>query len=204
MNLVNTYVLISFIILLLFYSAKTKYFIHLLIILILSLLNEVIYFLKLETYPFTSTLYIILLFIIWLLILQKTFQIPLALLQTVLAVFVVFSLTNLLFIEKMSFNKYTFVFGSLIYMVMYLIYSFKLLKTENLSLFISNDFLLISAPILFFLGMSFLFGFRSYELTSTIVFGKMTLYKIIVYFVNLVYYTMMNLFILKERKKNYA
>src|SRR5690606_11055242 len=204
MNPVNTYVLVSFMVLLLFYSYKKKYFAHLLIILVMSLLNEVVYFLELEIYPLTSSLYIIILFIRWLLILQKAFQIPLALLQTVLAVFVVFSLSNLFFIEKLSFNKYTFVFGSLIYLLMYLVFSFRSLKTENLSLFISNDFLLISAPILFFLGMSFLFGFRSYELTSTVVFGKMTLYTIIVYFVNFVYYTMMNFFILKDRKKTYA
>lgn len=115
-------------------------------------------------------------------------------------IFLTFSLGNLLFIEGPKLNYLTFIAGALIYLVLFIFESFTQLKNENLSFFKSNTYLLLFAPVLFFLGFSFLFGFRNFDLRNTIVFGKTDLYTFICYFVNIIYYSLINLYIYKEQK----
>lgn len=115
--------------------------------------------------------------------------------------FVVFSILNLFLIEGHDdFNILTFILGSLLYILLFLYLSFANLKRENLSFFQSNDFILLFAPVLVFLGMSFIFGFKNKELNTTIIFNNIKLYTFINHFVNIVYYALINIYIFKERK----
>jgi hypothetical protein len=118
---------------------------------------------------------------------------------------IVFGIINLLFFEGLSkFNYFTFVFGALLYTIIFIYLSFKHLKKENLAFFLSNQYILLFAPVLFFLGLSFMFSFKSKELTSTYIFDGVKLYTFINYFVNLIYYFFINLYIYKEKKKGYV
>lgn len=125
--------------------------------------------------------------------------------KAVIVIHIIFGLVNLLFLEGYSkFNYYTFVFGALLYTTIFIYLSFKQLKKENLSFFLSNNYILLFAPVLFFLGLSFMFSFKSRELTSTYIFNEMKLYTFINYFVNIIYYFFINLYIFKEKKAAYV
>ena len=101
------------------------------------------------------------------------------------------------------FNKIIMIVGALIYLVLFIVISYKNLKDENIDFFKSNHFILISSPIIFFFGLSILFGFNSMKLIKTIVFGNVTLYRFIIIFVNIIYYSLLNIYIIKE-KRDYA
>lgn len=117
------------------------------------------------------------------------------------AVFLVFAVSNLLFLEGYnSFNHYTFIVGALTYIVSFIVISFRELRAERFLFFRQNQFLLLFSPILFFFGLSFVMGFRSKELASTPVLKDFNLYQVVGYFVNLIYYSLLNLYIFKERK----
>lgn len=119
--------------------------------------------------------------------------------------YIFFGFVNLLFFEGFSkFNYYTFVFGALLYTSIFIYLSFKQLKRENLSFFLSNDYILLFAPVLFFLGLSLMFSFKSKLLTSTYIFDGIKLYTFINYFVNIIYYFFISLYIYKEKKKGYV
>lgn len=125
--------------------------------------------------------------------------------KVVIVIHIIFGLINLFFLEGYSkFNYYTFVFGALLYTTIFIYLSFKQLKKENLSFFLSNNYILLFAPVLFFLGLSFMFSFKSRELTSTYIFNEMKLYTFINYFVNIIYYFFINLYIFKEKKAAYV
>lgn len=116
-----------------------------------------------------------------------------------------FALLDLFVLEKnATINKNIFIVGALLYVCLYLWHTYKSLTEENLGVFTSHHFLLISAPVLFFLGMSLLFAFISNALTTTIIFGKTTFYTVVNNFVNVVYYFLMNLYIYLKRKPTYA
>lgn len=136
----------------------------------------------------------------WLLILSRlvTFR---KIVFTLILCFIFFCIVNILFIEKFDqYNYYSFILGALFYLIIFFYESFFQLKNENFVFFSSNNFLLLFAPVFFFLGVSLMFAFDSKEITSTIVFGNVTLYKCIIYFVNLFYYALINIYIYKESK----
>jgi hypothetical protein len=121
-----------------------------------------------------------------------------------IAFYTIFSVFNLFFIEKFNLNYYTFILGSVIYVVLFLFLSFEYLKKEILDYFVSNNYIIMFAPILFFLGFSFMFSFRELNLRKTILFYNITLYNFISNFVNIIYYSLINLYIYREwrdRKK---
>lgn len=114
--------------------------------------------------------------------------------------FLLFSLSNILFIERLNLNFYTFIIGALLYVSIFIYESYKQLNKENLNYFKTNNFILLIAPILFFLGMSIVFGFRNSGIKDVIIFNKIELYTLITFTVNIIYYTLINLYIYKERK----
>lgn len=125
--------------------------------------------------------------------------------KIIIVAHIVFGLVNLLFFEGLSkFNYFTFVFGALLYTTIFIYLSFKHLKKENLSFFLSNQYIILFAPVLFFLGLSCMFSFKSKELTSTYIFDGIKLYTFINYFVNFIYYFFINFYIYKEKKKGYV
>lgn len=204
MNIINVYILITALIFLFFYKKSWKYSGYIFLILSISLVNEFIQISHAPLYKITSSIYIISIILLWLSILTRTLEVPAGTARSVLALFVIVSLINILWIERFSFNKITFIAGSFIYLLTFIIFSFKKLKQEDVQFFSKAEFLLISAPLLFFLGLSFLFGFRSYKLTGTFVSGNITLYTAIAYFVNIIYYSLINLYIFKKRKESHA
>lgn len=119
----------------------------------------------------------------------------------VTAAYLAFAIINLFFLEGTeNFNYNTFIIGAFLYIVAYLVLNFSHLRQEDFTFFESNDFIVLSAPVLFFFGLSFIFAFRSDELSASIVFGSVNLYTLIGFFINLVYYTLICLYILKEHR----
>lgn len=118
-----------------------------------------------------------------------------------LGCFLLFGLINISFFEgTKEFNDYTFVFGAFIYIIIFIYESFCKLRLENFDFFTSNTFILLTAPVLFFFGYSFMFAFNSKNVTSYLLFGQLKLYTFISYFVNIVYYSLINLYIYREKK----
>lgn len=119
------------------------------------------------------------------------------------AVFICFSILNLLFMERAQLNHMTFIFGALLYISVFTYQSYCWLRTEQLSYFTSNTYLLLFAPVLFFFGFSFTFGFgESHGLKNTLIYGQTMLYDFISCFVNLIYYLLINLYIYFEQRKS--
>ena len=141
---------------------------------------------------------------LWLLLLMKSVP-PVRYLKYILYGFILFGIYDLIFQEGDSrFNYLTFIVGALLYIIIFIYQSFLQLQRENYSFFPTNTYLLLFAPILFFFGMSFMFGFRSNTITSTLVFQDVKLYTVINQFVNIVYYGLIMVYIFKEKKYKYV
>lgn len=83
--------------------------------------------------------------------------------------------------------------------VMFFVYlSFYELKRENLNFFTANSYIALSAPIMLFLGFSFLFGFGDLHLL-TIKIGGIAIYNLIQFVINIIYYVTLIIYILKEK-----
>lgn len=122
----------------------------------------------------------------------------------VILFYAAFAIANALFLEGLSeFNYNTFIMGAFLYVSLYIVGNFSRLQKEDFDYFQSSQFLLLSAPVLLFFGLSFIFGFKSKVLSATVIFGNMNLYSLIGIFINLAYYMILNLYILKE-KNTYA
>lgn len=118
-----------------------------------------------------------------------------------LSSFLGFSLINLLFIEKNELNYYTFLLGGFIYLIYFMTKSFFNLKQEKLLIFTSKTFILLSAPILYYVGFIFILGFRNSELRNIVIMGE-DLYSVISLIVNIIYYSLLIVYIYKSRKSN--
>lgn len=116
--------------------------------------------------------------------------------------YILFSAINFFFLQGNAiFNHYTFIIGAFLYIIIFIVISFGRLRNEDFSFFRHNRFLLLFSPVLFFFGLSFVFGFNSIKLARTVVFNNVYLYQVIVLIVNIVYYTLLNFYIFKEKKK---
>lgn len=116
-----------------------------------------------------------------------------------LTTFIVFAFTNLIFIEQSNLNYYTFIVGGIMYIIYFMLKSFLYLKHEQLTIFKSNSFILLSTPLLFFIGFIIIFGFRDSNLRFIKINDK-DLYSIISLIVNVIYYTLLNIYIFKNFK----
>ena len=147
---------------------------------------------------FLYNISILLQFVFWLIILLVIFK-----KNNLFIVYLFIGLSILAFIYKfIEFNNYNFITGSIIYLIIYIYENIKMLRNEEINFFQTNDYFLISIPIIFFLGMSFLFSFNLNKLTTTIVYDNTNLYTLIIYFVNIIYYSLINFYIHRERKLN--
>ncbi|KFF03172.1 hypothetical protein B0A68_10470 [Flavobacterium reichenbachii] len=117
----------------------------------------------------------------------------------ILCLFVLFSVVNFIVIEITdAYNYYTFVFGALLYVSLFIYESYKQLKEENLMYFLSNNYLLLFAPVYFFFGMGLMLGFKALGVTKMLLFGQVTLYVFIVNIVCIAYYSLINIYIYRE------
>lgn len=202
MNFTQLLVIISFFVVLLTYNRNNKLHRILLAILSISLINEIVCFIFLYKKSDISLVYTINTFLhhsLWLFLLFSTTKRRM-LFRIVLPIFLTYGIVNLLSIEgHQKFNYYTFIFGAFLYLIFFIWESFYRLKKEDFSFFLSNNYLLLFAPVLFFFGLSVIFGFKSRELSETVIFGDTKLYTVIGYFVNIVYYGLINLYMYREK-----
>ncbi len=172
--------------------------------LILSVMNSFITsVLKYFDLPifFNNNIYVLVHNFLWLILLKKQSLKP-KLLTSIIWGFLFFNCLILFHISIFKeFNFNAFILGSLIYTSLFVFENYSNLKRENLSFFISNDYILLFAPVLFFLGMSLMLGFRSKSLTIIVLFEEVKLYDFVNCFVNIIYYSLINVYIYKERKK---
>lgn len=184
-------------------NLKNKRHQYLMVVIFISLITETIATVLLCCQKDLSLLYSISFIFhqtVWLFIIVKSINNKKIRLLTVSS-FLTFSIINMAFIEKLDLNYLTFITGSLLYISMFIYESYYQLQKENLSYFTSSDYLLLFAPVLFFLGFSFIFGFRDLDVRDTIVFGETDLYSFISSFINIIYYLMINLYIYTEQKE---
>lgn len=184
-------------------SVKKKKNLLLLWIMIICFATELLSFLLLLSHHKINLLYSIIFIVhngIWLLILiQKIIsQKNIILFFSLYLLLCIFNIAFIEGLKKVNFN--IFIFGSLIYLILFISFCYKKLKVEDLTFFQSNDFLLICIPLLFFSGLSLLFSFKSNSLNNILIFNKINLYKFLIYFVNIIYYSLINVYIHYERK----
>ncbi|RDI13404.1 hypothetical protein [Flavobacterium sp. AG291] len=150
-----------------------------------------------------STINIIITTCLWLLLMDMWIKSRIVIIITIIA-FLLFSTINLFFIEGIwIFNKYTFIVGAFLYLIVFIVKSFNELKLEKFSVLLSNYYILVLSPIIYFFGFSFIFGFGDIPLAKVKVF-EVKLYTIIAFFVNIIYYTLINIYIYRERKFKHA
>jgi hypothetical protein len=119
---------------------------------------------------------------------------------TLVILFFLFGLLNLLFLENKGLTYSTFLVGAFAYMTYYIWKSYVLLSSEKLNYFASNQFILLSSPILFFFALSFVLAFRESEM-ATIKIGDRSLYNVLQFIGNLSYYALLILYIIKSRNE---
>jgi hypothetical protein len=118
--------------------------------------------------------------------------------------FLVFGLLNLFFFEGWNgFNFSTFIVGALFYLIGFIVESFQYLQKEDFAFFHQNDFIVLSAPLLFFIGFSMMFGFRNHDLNAYLILGKWELYTVISHMGNIIYYGMILWYVFLERRANH-
>lgn len=167
------------------------------------LLTEILIAYKLSI-KFNTNIYFIANNFLWIQIITQYFDKRIrGVISFSLCVFVLFSLSvNNVFNDVL----YTyFVLTSVFYIVLFFIISTKNLKEESITFFQSKDFTLIFSPVLFFLGMSFIFGFKSTIFSNTYLFASdnfkgFHIYQCINFIVNLVYYSLIGYYAFKSRK----
>lgn len=206
-NIIQLLVLITFIYALLFIGIKNNIHKFLIAILTSNFLNEVFTIVCIVNkidYGFLYSITIVIHNVLWLILLYKLTGLKKTL-KYILIMYLCCALINLIVFEGLGhFNNYTFVFGAFLYITIFIISSFKELKKENFEFFYSNSYLLLFAPVLFFLGLSFYFAFQNSTLGDIIIIGDFNLYDILIYFVNIIYYTLINIYIYRERKLKHA
>lgn len=117
--------------------------------------------------------------------------------------FVLFAVINFFFITGIvNYNFDTFIIGSFLYLIIFIHESFYELKRENFQFFLSNHYLVLIAPVLFFFGISAVFAFKDYNLPYVTVFGGIGLYAFVVNLVNIVYYSLINIYIYRKKFKH--
>jgi hypothetical protein len=199
---IQVYVYFTFLMALLFYKAKKKAFKLLSFILLICVLTEIFTSVlnsENKSLGFLYTISAIIHHGCWLILLYKFSQHKLWIRGLIIGYFL-FGILNLLFFEgTLKFNFYTFIGGAFLYLVIFIFESFYQLKNENFAFFNSNEYLLLFSPVLFFFGMSFVLGFKSRILISTIVVSDINLYQFINYLVNIVYYSLINIYIYREK-----
>ncbi len=198
-NLIDWYILLTFVFYCFKYNTKNRL---LGFILFVSVINEVVSVFLVANNIFvatTSNIYVLLHHTLWLVLLVKKASFSKTK-YALISWFVLFGLLDFCFLEGYQhFNCATFIMGSLLYLVLFIQESFLQIRKDNLEFFQTNNFLLQFAPILFFLGLSFLFGFSSKTLNSTLIFGPVNLFVFISYFVNCIYYSLIIVYLYLEK-----
>lgn len=201
MTLITIIILITFFHALIKLDKKIRINLLLFLIILLSAINEVLSFFLIKydnKIILNSSIYISIHALIWLILLYKLFDEKKTILFLSIA-FIVFSLLNLFLGQGLhSFNTYTFIIGSIIYVCLFVVEVIKKIKEENLLFFQMNIFILSFAPIFFFLFFSLMFAFNNKNILLYSIFDKLILYSLFGNIANIIYYGLINLYIFKE------
>ncbi|WP_281752429.1 hypothetical protein [Neptunitalea chrysea] len=181
---------------------------NLLVLGILSVILINTIFLEFESFfnisgALTSNIYVTVHFVLWFLVLlnHNTFVKPIVV-SLAIVLFLVLSLFNFSFGEGIKqFNHYNFVIGTFIYIPLFLAESFIHLKKERTDYFSSNEFTLLMAPIIYFMGFSLLFSFRSKKISEEIIFANIDLFSLLTTTINCIYLILITLYMHSEFKK---
>lgn len=198
MNVLRIYIIFTFICALFFLQKKNNAQIFL--ILFLSATNEILLFFF-PKLAITTNFYVCFLFLLWIDLLLKFFKKKS---RYINVVFIIATLISFSFFGFTTLNYYNFVIGTLIYCLLFLIINYKKLKQDDFSYFRSNEFILLSSPILFFLGVSLILSFGTVTIAKVEIYNDINLYTLINYTSNMIYYSLINLYIYKEYKKNHV
>ena len=202
-NLIQLLVLFTFISVLMRYKRDNITHRILIAILIVSLSNEVVsyyYLINGGNSPIFYSISVLLHNCLWLFLLSRVAHLR-KVIRYVLAGYIAFALVNVSVLEGSdTFNYNTFIVGAILYLVLFIIESFRRLELEQLSFFTNSKYILLCAPLLLFICLSFIFGFKSKTLYQAKVFGNIPLYKAITHFANLVYYTLINIYIFRRKR----
>jgi hypothetical protein len=137
---------------------------------------------------------------LWLLILRENVLNPHKM-NYAIVFFWAFAILNFVYIEWVDeFNYYSFIVGASIYLLFFIIESYKQLNKENVVFFISNNYILLFTPLLFFYGLSLMFGFKTSSIRSYIIYSDLSLYGFIINAACVAYYSLMSIFIYREKK----
>jgi len=201
-NPIQIYIYFTFIMALLFFKPQQEAHKILFVILLICVVTETvtnILVMQSKSVGSFVSMSIILHHTCWLILLYKSSR-RRQWIKILIVGYLIFGIVNLFFLEGLErFNFYTFICGAFLYLVIFIYESFSELKSENFSFFTSNQYLLLFAPVLFLFGLSAVFGFKSHVLTTTTVIGNINLYQFINYFVNLIYYSSINIYIYREK-----
>lgn len=177
---------------------------HILILLSVSFISEYSVFILipwLKTFDPMYSVSIICHHSLWLSLLGNILLSPRMRTLTVL-LFAGYGVFNLFFVEGFwTFNYNAFIIGALIYTMLFIVKSFEHLRMEDFKLIESNDYRVLFAPLLFFLGYSFMFGFRNHKVLSVKLVGPFELYDIISYTVNIIYYILVLHYIYRVKRE---
>jgi len=201
-------VLLSFVYWAFHYDKRKRHHFYLLMILALGVVNEALStILSLYGLPFklTCSFYNVAHCALWLWILglvsgrYKTGRI-------LIVSYLFFCTLDFIWLEPgfYNFKAYSLTAGAFLYTMGFMADSTDRLKKEELSYFSANAYTLLSAPILFFIGFSLLLGFKTRSINEIKVYGDITFYRFVCYFVNTVYYTVLAVFMYREKKQRHA
>lgn len=204
LNPVRVLVLTTFFIVIFRYRKKTHEARFLRTILAASALHEVVAAAMIYhgiSSRVLTNVYVFVHAVLWIRLLPRPKKFP-AIMQGAAIGYILFATMNFFIGEGIDrFAFLNFIVGSIVYVTLFLLLSFRALDEERFSFFFSPLFLLLLAPVAFFIGMSLMFGFRSRELDSVELFAGYSLYEAVSTFGNFLYYGLILLFVYRERKR---
>jgi hypothetical protein len=119
--------------------------------------------------------------------------------------YLAFAVADMFYIESPEhFITYTFVLGAFIYLIIFLHENIYQLKNENFDFISSNENLLLCTPLLLFITTTAVTGFNDSELFDVTIIGNIPLYNLVNTFGNLFYYGVINIYIYRVNKLQYA
>lgn len=120
----------------------------------------------------------------------------------ILSFYLIFCFLNLLLFEKNQLNYLTFILGSILYLIIFIVGIKKILQNEKSLHLKKNDLVIICAPIFIFIGLSLIFSLRSNSLINAVLLYDIYLYDFIVYIINILFFILVMSYLIKIDKKN--
>ena len=201
-NPINVTVLLTIIHALLCLNRKKKINRYLLIVLFTGVVSEISFIIFESLNIKTTYVHMVSTFIFhtfWLFILKEHVT-KKKLLLYLSYFFIFFSIVNFCFvIVSGKYNFYSFVLGSILYTLFFIKENYRQMKAESLQFFINDTYLLIFAPLMFMLGLSLILSYAKSEIVKAEVIFGITLYKLFVNLACLVYYSLINIYIYREK-----